>query len=316
MMRVTLMHNPKAGDEGPSAKKLIGSLENAGYAVRYQSTRKKQFAKALKEPGDLVIVAGGDGTVTKVARHLVGTETPLAILPLGTANNIAGALGIRGKPKHVIAALESARAMSLDVGRVRASWGELRFFEGIGVGLFTEAMCLADSKDAAGDAQSKRKRQVFDRELRFLRRALLDYKPLTWTIKVDEEDLSGEYLLCEVMNTSAIGPQLSLAPAADPADGLLDVVLLGERHRERLHAYLTARITGSAVLPDVDVRRASQVRISLGKAAVRIDDRIKRASGRAESPSTSDRDPDHMMMEVSLEPRSLTVLVPNPITRE
>src|SRR5688572_16732082 len=238
MMRATLMHNPKAGDKGPSARKLMGWLENAGYAVRYQSTRKKQFAKALKEPGDLVIVAGGDGTVTKVARHLVGTGTPLAILPLGTANNIAGALGIGGKPKRVIAALESARAASLDVGRVRSSWDDLRFFEGIGVGLFTEAMCLADSKDAAGDAQPKRKSPVFGRELRFLRRALLHYKPLMWTIEVDGEDLSGEYLLCEVMNTGAIGPQLSLAPAADSADGLLDVILLGETHRERLHAYL------------------------------------------------------------------------------
>ena len=81
-MRVTLTHNPKAGDKGFSRKKLTRWLEQSDYRVRYQSTRKKKFADALKDPGDLVIVAGGDGAVTKMARHLVGTGTPLAILPL------------------------------------------------------------------------------------------------------------------------------------------------------------------------------------------------------------------------------------------
>jgi diacylglycerol kinase (ATP) len=308
-MRVTLMHNPRAGGGGPSRKKLTRWVEDAGYAVSYQSTRKKKFAEALKEPGDLVIVAGGDGTVTKVARHLVGSGTPMAIVPLGTANNIAGALGIRGKPKQIIAGLESARSMNLDVGLVQAPWGQVRFFEGIGVGLFTEAMCLADAKDAAGNAHGEQERQVFARELRFLRRALIDFRPLTLTVSVDGADVSGEYLLCEVMNISSIGPQLSLAPQADPADGLLDVVLLDEGQREVLHSYLTGRIAGDETHPDLHVRRASHVRISIRGAAVRIDDRIKRVSAGQDS-VTADGKPVETTLDVSLEPRALTVLVP------
>jgi diacylglycerol kinase (ATP) len=310
-MRATLMHNPKAGDKGPSGKKLTRWLEGAGYSVSYQSTRKKRFAEALKKPGELVVVAGGDGTVTKVARHLVGTGTPLAIVPLGTANNIAGALGITGKPKQIIAGLESARPKSIDVGLVRGPWGELRFFEGVGVGLFTEAMCLADWKDATGDSHPDQEGPVFARELRFLRRALIDFTPLTWTVTVDGEDVSGEYFLCEVMNTSSIGPQLSLAPKADPADGLLDLVLLDEGQRERLHNYLIGRIAGNEAPPGLDVRRARQVQIAIGGAAVRIDDRIKRANVRPESPAASDSGPLETMLYVSLEPRALTVLIPD-----
>jgi diacylglycerol kinase (ATP) len=310
-MRVTLMHNPKAGDQGLSRKKLARWLEQAGYTVRYQSTRKKKFADVLKDPGDLVIVAGGDGAVTKVARHLVGTGTPLAILPLGTANNIARALGIRGKPRELIAALKSARRVSLDVGLARGPWGEVRFLEGVGVGLFTEAMCLADAKDAARDTQLDRGHEVFARELRFLRRALIDFKPLNWTVSIDGEDVSGEYLLCEIMNTSSIGPHLSLAPQADPMDGLLDVVLLDEGQREQLHDYLLGRIAGAETRLDLDVRRASQVRIAIGKGGVRIDDRIKHARVPLDSPVTFDNDLVETTVEVSVGPQALSVLMPH-----
>ncbi len=153
-MNVTLMHNPTAGDQTPGAKKLLGWLEDLGHRVTYRSTKKGKFAEALKDLGDLVVVAGGDGTVNRVARHLVGTGIPLAIIPIGTANNIAAALGLRGKPKKIIAGLESARPLAFDVGLVRGPWGESRFFEGVGVGLLAEAICLAKSKKEDGSAPS------------------------------------------------------------------------------------------------------------------------------------------------------------------
>jgi diacylglycerol kinase (ATP) len=308
-MHITLIHNPKAGDEGPGAKKLTGWLEDLGHQVTYQATREKRFAEVLKEPGDLVVVAGGDGTVNKVARHLVGAGVPLAIVPLGTANNIANALGITGKPKAVIAGLESARPLAIDVGLIRGPWGESRFFEGVGVGLFTEAMCLVQSKNDAGPRAS-RNRQGFVRELRFLRRALTDFPPLRWAVTLDGEDASGDYLLCEVMNTSSIGPRLCLAPNAVPTDGLLDVVLVNEEQRDRLHDYLADRITGDADPPALNIRRARQVQISIEGAAVRIDDRIRRTGAGVESRALSNGNQSGMMVDIRLESQSLTVLVP------
>jgi len=53
--------------------------------------------EGAEEPGDIVAVAGGDGPVGKVARRLIGSPTPIAILPLGTANNIANTLDVTGK---------------------------------------------------------------------------------------------------------------------------------------------------------------------------------------------------------------------------
>src|SRR5689334_25394886 len=93
--RVTLIHNPNAGDERqPSAGQLQALLKEAGYKVRYQPTAESGWEKRLKRPTDIVAVAGGDGTVHKVARRLIGTDIPIALLPMGTANNISKTLGI------------------------------------------------------------------------------------------------------------------------------------------------------------------------------------------------------------------------------
>jgi diacylglycerol kinase (ATP) len=306
-MQGTLMHNPKSGDRTPSGKKLTRWLEALGYEVAYQSTKKKGWAKALEDPGDVVIVAGGDGTVNKVARHLLGTGTPVVILPLGSANNIARALRIHGKPRKLIAKLTSARRTEVDVGRVKASWGESPFFEGVGVGLFAEAMCLADSKQ--GTAHGTQRRRQFVRDLRFLNRALVDLEPRRWQIMIDGEDLSGDYLLCEVMNTGSVGPRLPLVRNADPTDGLLDVILVGEKQRDPLRRYLAARSTGEAQLPRLPVRRARRVLISVGREPLRIDDTIRRARAQPKaSPRSKSASPDRV--DVTLEHKKLTVLLP------
>ena len=65
-MRLTLIHNPQAGDESRSADVLREMLADAGYDVTCEST-KKAWKKALKRPTDLAVAAGGDGTVRKVA---------------------------------------------------------------------------------------------------------------------------------------------------------------------------------------------------------------------------------------------------------
>src|SRR5690606_7135637 len=93
-----------------------------------------------REPGDLVVAAGGDGTFGRVARRLVGSDRPLAILPLGTANNVARHLGLALDPSRAIAQLASAEERRMDVGVARGSFGTRLFFEGAGLGLLDDDM--------------------------------------------------------------------------------------------------------------------------------------------------------------------------------
>ena len=138
MMRVTLVHNPGAGDESHSAKRILKRLTDAGHDANLGSTGKRGISKALEDPGDLVVAAGGDGTIKKVALALAGRGIPLAILPIGTANNIAKSLGIIGSVDELIAGWRSGNRRRLAVGTVAASYGTMRFVESVGVGAFTD----------------------------------------------------------------------------------------------------------------------------------------------------------------------------------
>jgi diacylglycerol kinase (ATP) len=245
-----------------------------------------------------------------VARHLLKSAIPLAILPLGSANNIARALGITGKPKQLITGLASAEHRRFDIGLVRGSWGESPFFEGVGLGLCTEAMCLLGSK--AGTPHGARRRRKFVRDLRFLSRALVDFEPRRLTVKLDGQDLTGDYLLCEIMNTGSIGPRLPLVCDADPSDGLLDIVLIAERHREQFRRYLLARSSEEPTLPRLPVRRARKVEISLGREPLRIDDSIMRDRAQPTSSAKRDRPMGGQLVEVILQHEGLKVLLPCP----
>ena len=88
-MRVTLVYNPlRRGGRAARGEHLLERLEQAGHDARLVSGRKK-LARQLEDPGELVAVAGGDGIVKEVAVALAGRKLPMAILPLGTANDIA-----------------------------------------------------------------------------------------------------------------------------------------------------------------------------------------------------------------------------------
>jgi diacylglycerol kinase family enzyme len=93
MMKIALFHNPAAARAMLKGSKLVRQFENAGYEVFYVSIKGQDWEGAFREPFDRVIIAGGDGTVSRVAPWLAGRNIPFCILPLGTANNCARSLG-------------------------------------------------------------------------------------------------------------------------------------------------------------------------------------------------------------------------------
>src|ERR1043165_7957199 len=126
-VRITLIHNTGAGRQGADdARKLVRFLEEHGYEVRYQSAKEEDWKKALKKPADMVVVAGGDGTVAKVTRRMVGRGIPVGLLERPVEE-----LG-RG--------WQGGRRVKLDVGVTKGPWGERYFVEGVGAGVFASLL--------------------------------------------------------------------------------------------------------------------------------------------------------------------------------
>ena len=296
-MRILLLHNPKAGDQEHEGEELVEALEKAGHEPIYQSLKKKDFKKALEEKIDLVLTAGGDGAVAKVARQLMGTKTPLSILPLGTANNVARMLGFSGPANKLIANLEKGVPHSFDVGIARGPWGKRYFFEGTGAGLFADYLESPKKKSVPVEPISKS--EQMKRHVVELRRELQDYRARPWKIILDDEDCSGRYLLWQAMNIRSVGPVLKLAPNAKSDDGQLDFVGAREEEREKLLNYLDARLAGVKSKLPLQPKKFTRMQILWKKSPMHFDDKIW--------PGEDDKKVDESKIEIGVKSAALQI---------
>lgn len=271
-MRVTLFHNPSAGDAPLTADQLTSILSDAGYQVRYQST-KDDLSAALEDVGELAIVAGGDGTVAKVARALADTDTPLAVLPVGTANNIGKALGVFGDVRDLVGSWKDAPRRAIDIGVASGPFGEERFLESVGSGVFAD---LVRRGRTEVDETAAIVHRETDRALQLMASILREAPAEDWQLELDDHDLSGSYVAVEAMNIPFVGPNIPLAGDAEIDDGELDLVLLRDEDRERLLDYVVGRVeSASALMPSLDVRRGRRIRMVPPEGwRLRIDDEL------------------------------------------
>jgi diacylglycerol kinase family enzyme len=274
-MRVTLIHNPRAGVGEPSKAALLSALREAGHEVRYHTSTDRAVARALRDPGDVVVVAGGDGTVGAVALRHAERDIPVAILPLGTANNVARALGADVPWRDAVAGIASAARRRLDVGVARSPWGTREFLESAGAGLLAELLLDAERRDADPDSASGT--DAIDAGRRRLLAVLDRAEPRWYTIDADGADLSGEFVMVEAMSLPAVGSRVPLAPDARPDDGLLQLVRVAADERDALRAWLDALRAGDAGAPPVRappvrVQPARSVRLSSTGALAHVDD--------------------------------------------
>src|SRR5204863_3599544 len=108
-MRIILMHNPKAGRGNHARKELMAALANAGHHAIYQSTKKSDYKKALKKSVDVVLAAGGDGTVGKVGRELIDSGVPLGVLRSARLIILRAVLVSPHRPKKLLRASNRGR---------------------------------------------------------------------------------------------------------------------------------------------------------------------------------------------------------------
>jgi diacylglycerol kinase (ATP) len=302
-MKVILIHNPDAGDHcQPSGDEILDLIRKAGHSVVYQSSKDVSWDKVLHDRADIIALAGGDGLVGNAAKRLIGRHIPIAILPMGTANNVANALGLTNKPpQQLVDGWATARRTKFDVGVATGPWGSTCFIEGLGIGFFTNLM----AEEAKGNVDLGRfnpSEAKITCALEVIKNRLQSYPASRLKVTLDDQNLSGEYILLEVMNIRSIGPNLALAPAADPSDGLLDLVLVSKSERDQISRYLSDRIAGKSSSPELIVRQSRRLQIECQGLLIHIDDDLWPEDG---SPPSSP-----IAVDVKLSSEYLEMLTP------
>lgn len=272
-VRVALFHSSDAGD-GVSARVLCDAAERAGHEVVGLFEPDAEAEDVLARAPDLVVAAGGDGMAWKAANVVHGSPVPFTIVPLGTANNIATSLGIGGTIAEQAIRWHTARPRGIDLGVVRGAKGESRFLEAVGSGLTSRAIAQLSPRSNQGTPDTAAR---IAGALRRYREILADLTPGRCSMTIDGREIEGEFLLLEVLNIRAVGPNLVLCPDASPWDGLLDVVMVGEEDRGTLDRYLGERMKGSEprlVLPSFRARKI----VVHGWEEMHVDDEVRLGS--------------------------------------
>jgi diacylglycerol kinase (ATP) len=267
-MQATLVYNPNAGGTvSIDAEALQVALRQEGYDPIHITTENEgDLDDALREAQGIIIVAGGDGTARAVATRLIGRNLPLSFLPMGTANNIARTLGIWQSPLEVIAGLANPTRCYFDVGVVHSPWGVDYFLEAFGYGFFADTLATYDPLSG---------KSVL-RGVSAAASTLSDYRPHYCEMKLDGADVSGDYLMVEVLNTTAFGPRLKFAPNADPSDGMLDVIRIREEARNDLLRFVMSLISENLEqLPCVEVNRGRQLEIAWTGFPYHVDGEVR-----------------------------------------
>jgi len=218
--------------------------------------------EAVASGADLILAAGGDGTVNEVLNGMVGSAVPLAVLPAGTANVLASEMRIGRNPEQAAAGLRALIPRRIAVGLLRASGSEPRYFLSMaGVGLDAEIVHRLD----LGSKRRWGKLAYWKAGFSMLGERLKEFEVLV----EGEVARAGFALASRVRN---YGGDLEIARGASLLDDRFQVVSLegssSFRYLKYLAGVLAGRLEGMSGVRTTHTQRA--VFAAPGTAAVHV----------------------------------------------
>jgi diacylglycerol kinase (ATP) len=234
---IAVLANPRAG-RGRHRGLLPGVIERlgaSGRTVRLLSAdsgeaAEKACRRAVAEGVGALVAVGGDGTVHRAVQAVAGTGTGFGVVPAGTGNDFASGTGVPADPMTAATAIADAvrdgHSVPVDLARVTTAEGDVRWFGAV----------LAAGFDAIVNERANRMRwprgpRRYDLAI-LLEMARL--RPRSYRLELDGTDRSFTGVLVAIGNCRSYGGGMLICPDADPADGLLDVVIAAPLGRAAL----------------------------------------------------------------------------------
>ena len=216
MKRITFIVNPISG--GKDKRNVLAAigryLDLSLFSYEVLQTEKAGDATEMARScvSDIVVAVGGDGTVSEVAKGLLGSEKALGILPCGSGDGLALHLGISRDPVRAVKALNGNCIVRVDTARMDGR----PFFCTAGVGM---------DADVAFDFARSGRRGLGT----YVSTAWDNWKHRqleTYVVETDTETWAGPAVFVTVANANQWGNEARIAPRASLCDGLLDVTVV------------------------------------------------------------------------------------------
>jgi diacylglycerol kinase family enzyme len=241
-----LIFNPHAGHKlgfdtnAGSADDVQAALRDEGIPFDAWPTQRAGHAttlarRAVAERRQLVIGAGGDGTINEIARGLAQTDTVLGLMPLGSIMNVARTLWVPRDLRLAARTIVEGKVLAMDMGRV----GDRYFLEAAGVGLDAGLFGYFDRLDSGGSWPN-----VGRAVWRFVRQL---GSPRV-TVEFGRGVIRAHAPMVSVANGPYVGAAYAIAPNARIDDGLLDVIVFRGTSIPRVLLHM-ALVAGGRPLP-------------------------------------------------------------------
>ncbi|MET0672158.1 MAG: diacylglycerol kinase [Microbacterium pygmaeum] len=267
-MNVTLLTNPaaRAGAHTRAAPEAAERLRSRGIRTTILSggsaAESTDLLRTAIDLGtDAVVVAGGDGTVHLAIQELAGTGIPLGIIPAGTGNDLAAAVGLKELDVAAAAdAIADGGTRAIDLARVTRTDGTTEYFGSVLASGFDSRV-----NDRANAMRWPRGGSRYNIAIliEFLRLRGIPYEIDLMREDGSPERIAGDLVMATVGNGGTYGGGIPICPDADPGDGVLDVTLVRPAGRIRLLRLLPRVYRGThASIDEVSTYRVRSIRLA------------------------------------------------------
>lgn len=290
--RFRVIRNPRAGSKGGLPLNVVSKDELRDVLRRHglradvvdatdEAVARSAARDAVADGVDVVVAAGGDGTVALVAGELLGSRAALGILPMGSIMNIGRSLGVPREMDEAAEVLARGRVRLVDVGEVAGK----PFYETASVGMNAAIFREADRFGASNWTSIVRTILVAIR-----------YRPARMSLRLDDRIVRTRALMVTISNGRYTGAGMTVAPDARLDDGRFDVrVFRGFSKWELLRHLVSIAFGRRRYSPRISTYRSTRVRVTSARAL----------------PARADhRDLGTTPIDVVTRPKALRVVVP------
>ena len=276
-MRTLIIHNPRSGFGSDAVFQFERAVAQAGDECLLRVLDEGFVASeacADAEDYDVVVLSGGDGTVSTFLHALAGREVPTCVFPSGTANLLAANIGNAPEPSSLARACRRGMTARLDLGEI--SWTDevgQRRTRGFGI--------MSGTGFDAQLMQAAMPNKAMMGQAAYFAAALANPRPavVRFSITVDGRTVERRGITCMVANNAMIQGDIQIVPDCRMDDGLLDVIVVETSDATQLLAPIAFGImdrTGKSIgRPHIESLKGREVRVEVSEpVALEVDGEV------------------------------------------